>query len=113
MRPLEGEEWLKKEGLELQSLQQGPIPPSERSRCTSIGGRNRGGNCPLNGMNFAGHVNVAVVELSAASVTREQTMARSFVKFSTGTYYVLSIGRQWLEQGEVEIDDNIVFCVTA
>ncbi|KAF9608249.1 hypothetical protein IFM89_008534 [Coptis chinensis] len=26
----------------------------------------------------------------------------SFVKFSTGTYDVLSIGRQWLEQGEVE-----------
>ncbi|KAF9608938.1 hypothetical protein IFM89_012106 [Coptis chinensis] len=84
MRPLEGEEWLKKEGyLVLQSLQQGPIPPSRRSDCTFIGGRRRGGgNCPLNGMNFAGHLahapsafRSAMAEFGIATETRQQVLS--------------------------------------
>ena len=44
-RPLEGEQWLKKERLLLQSLQRAPVPPSGPSPCTNIPGRNQG-NCP-------------------------------------------------------------------
>ena len=44
-RPLEGEQWLKKESLLLQSLQRAPVPPSGPNPCTNIPRRNEG-ICP-------------------------------------------------------------------
>ncbi|XP_038718460.1 uncharacterized protein LOC120011428 [Tripterygium wilfordii] len=54
-RPLGGEEWFKKDGLLLQSLQRGPVTGSGPNPCTYIPGRGTG-TCTLNGMNVAGHV---------------------------------------------------------
>lgn len=54
MRPLEGEEWLKKQVL-TQSLQRGPVTPSGPNPCTHIPGRGSG-VCTLNDMNVAGSV---------------------------------------------------------
>ncbi|XWS08840.1 hypothetical protein CRYUN_Cryun40dG0034800 [Craigia yunnanensis] len=39
-------------GLVLQSLQKGPVPPSEESSCTNIPG-NGGSGCPLKEMHYA------------------------------------------------------------
>ncbi|KAL5792792.1 hypothetical protein ACOSP7_001386 [Xanthoceras sorbifolium] len=58
MRPLEGEQWMKKEDsgrLAVQSLQRGPVPPSGPNPCTHIPGQGSG-ICSLNGQNFAGRV---------------------------------------------------------
>nr|POE75860.1 hypothetical protein CFP56_05127 [Quercus suber] len=44
MRPLDGEQWLKKESLLLQSVQRGPVTGSGPNPCTYIPGRNKG-NC--------------------------------------------------------------------
>ena len=41
-RPLEGEEWLKKGRLVIQSVQRGPVTPSGSNPCTYIPGRNNG-----------------------------------------------------------------------
>ncbi|KAJ6854637.1 hypothetical protein NC651_039549 [Populus alba x Populus x berolinensis] len=75
-RPLEGEQWLKQNLGNIQSLERGPVPPSDGSSCTHTPGRGSG-HCPLGEMNFAGH-NVAhappafpdaIVNFAAASVT--------------------------------------------
>ncbi|KAJ6854639.1 hypothetical protein NC651_039551 [Populus alba x Populus x berolinensis] len=80
-RPLEGEQWLKQDLGNIQSLQRGPVPPSGGSPCTHTPGRGNGGHCPLGEMNFAGH-NVAhappafpdaIVNFAAASVTNNET----------------------------------------
>ena len=42
MRPLEGEQWLKKESLLLQSVQRGPVTGSGTNPCTNIPGRSKG-----------------------------------------------------------------------
>ncbi|XWS36394.1 hypothetical protein CRYUN_Cryun20dG0081800 [Craigia yunnanensis] len=55
MRPLDGEQWLAKDELVLQSLQRGPVPPSGHNPCTNILGRETG-VCKLCGMNIAGNV---------------------------------------------------------
>ncbi|KAJ4726835.1 Threonylcarbamoyl-AMP synthase [Melia azedarach] len=55
MRPLQGEQWVKKDGrVALQSLQRGPVP-SSGNPCTYIPGQGSG-SCTLNGMNIAGSV---------------------------------------------------------
>ncbi|XP_057961345.1 uncharacterized protein LOC131153207 [Malania oleifera] len=51
---VQGHEESKKGLMMLQSLQRGPVPPSGKSPCTYIPGRNSG-HCTLNGRNFAGH----------------------------------------------------------
>ncbi|KAL6989141.1 hypothetical protein U1Q18_014893 [Sarracenia purpurea var. burkii] len=57
MRPLGGEQWLKSEGLAIQSsLQRGPVPASKGGNpCTNIPGNGRG-RCTLaeTEMNFSG-----------------------------------------------------------
>ncbi|WRX08054.1 hypothetical protein QQP08_000541 [Theobroma cacao] len=55
MRPLDGELWLVKDKLVLQSLQQGPVQESGHNPCTNIPGR-ESGVCKLGGMNIAGNV---------------------------------------------------------
>ncbi|KAJ6854638.1 hypothetical protein NC651_039550 [Populus alba x Populus x berolinensis] len=78
-RPLEGEQWLKQDLGNIQSLERGPVPPSGGSSCTHTPGRGSG-HCPLGEMNFAGH-NVAhappafpdaIVNFAAASVTNNE-----------------------------------------
>lgn len=55
MRPLEGEQWLKKH-IFIQSLQRGPVPSSSSNPCTYIPGGKPRGRCTLaeNEINFAG-----------------------------------------------------------
>ncbi|XWS76292.1 hypothetical protein CRYUN_Cryun01aG0163200 [Craigia yunnanensis] len=55
MRPLDGEQWLAKDELVLQSLQRGPVTGSGHNPCTNIPGRETG-VCKLGGMNIAGNV---------------------------------------------------------
>ncbi|XWS46933.1 hypothetical protein CRYUN_Cryun14cG0110600 [Craigia yunnanensis] len=55
MRPLDGEHWLAKDELVLQSLQRGPVRWSSHNPCTNIPGRETG-VCKLGGMNIAGNV---------------------------------------------------------
>ncbi|KAJ6951457.1 hypothetical protein NC653_040779 [Populus alba x Populus x berolinensis] len=43
-RPLEGEQWLKQDLGNIQSLRRGPVPPSGGSSCTNIPGRGRSTN---------------------------------------------------------------------
>ncbi|XVF80925.1 hypothetical protein PTKIN_Ptkin15bG0114400 [Pterospermum kingtungense] len=52
MRPLDGEHWLVKDKLVLQSLPRGPVPPSGHNPCTNIPGRETG----ICSMNIAGNV---------------------------------------------------------
>uniref|UniRef100_A0A5B7BLJ4 Uncharacterized protein n=1 Tax=Davidia involucrata TaxID=16924 RepID=A0A5B7BLJ4_DAVIN len=54
-RILNGEEWWTKKGdnIVLQSLQKGPVTPSDPSGCTNIPGGG-GTSCPIKEMNFAG-----------------------------------------------------------
>ena len=40
-RPLEGEQWVKKESFLLQSVQRGPVTPSGPNPCTYIPGRSK------------------------------------------------------------------------
>ncbi|XVE72982.1 hypothetical protein DITRI_Ditri11bG0081500 [Diplodiscus trichospermus] len=55
MRPLDGEQWLAKDELVLQSLPKGPVKGSGHNPCTNIPGRETG-VCKLGGMNVAGNV---------------------------------------------------------
>ena len=73
-RPLEGEQWLKQNLGNIQSLQKGG------SQCTHIPGHGSG-PCPLGEMNFAGNIVAhappafpdAIVNFAAASVTNNET----------------------------------------
>jgi len=79
-RPLEGEQWLKQDLGNIQSLQRVPVPPSDGSSCNHIPGSGSG-HCPLGEMNFAGHIVAhappafpdAIVNFSTASVTNNET----------------------------------------
>ncbi|KAH8481051.1 hypothetical protein H0E87_031098 [Populus deltoides] len=79
-RPLEGEQWLKQNLGNIQSLRRGPVPSSGGSSCTHIPGHGSG-HCPLGEMNFAGHIVAhappafpdAIVNFSTASVTNNET----------------------------------------
>lgn len=56
IRVLCGDEvWKTKQGLVLESLQKGPVPPSGPSGCTYVA-KHKGPSCPLNEMHAAGHV---------------------------------------------------------
>ncbi|TYI13654.1 hypothetical protein ES332_A08G073100v1 [Gossypium tomentosum] len=63
MRPLDGEQWLAKHELLLQSLQKGPVTGTGHNPCTEIPGRETG-ICKLGGMNVAGNVMHAVPALT-------------------------------------------------
>ncbi|KAL2555731.1 uncharacterized protein Fot_00470 [Forsythia ovata] len=74
-RPLEGEQFLKK-NLVIQSLPRGPIPPSSGNPCTYIPGGKGRGRCTLaeSEGDFAGHVGVSpafreviIIHFAAAS----------------------------------------------
>ncbi|RWR80938.1 hypothetical protein CKAN_00959900 [Cinnamomum micranthum f. kanehirae] len=55
-RVLCGDEvWKTRQGLVLESLQRGPVPPSGRSGCTYVAGK-PGPSCLVNEMNVAGSV---------------------------------------------------------
>lgn len=75
-RPINGDEWLKKQHISLlESLPRGPVPPSTSSPCTYIPGGGGSGSC-LNGRNFAGvgtppAFPSAVVNFAAASENNE------------------------------------------
>ena len=79
-RPIEGEQWLKQNLGNIQSLQRGLVPPSRGSSCTHTPGRGSG-HCPLGEMNFAGPIVAhappafpdAIVKFAAASVTNNET----------------------------------------
>jgi hypothetical protein len=79
-RPLEGEQWLKQDHGNIQSLQRGSVPPPRGSQCTHIPDHGSG-HCPLGEMNFAGHIVAhappafpdAIVNVAAASVTNNET----------------------------------------
>ncbi|KAL9352969.1 hypothetical protein Peur_055649 [Populus x canadensis] len=55
MRPVHGEQWLKKHFPRIESLQRGPVTPSAGSPCThnTVGS----GHCTMNEMNFVGRAN--------------------------------------------------------
>ena len=59
-RTLEGKQWLKKDTTVtiFQSLQRGPVKPSQRNPCSTVPGRSKG-HCTLSEMNVAGHVALA------------------------------------------------------
>ncbi|KAJ4955238.1 hypothetical protein NE237_012021 [Protea cynaroides] len=70
-RALEGDQWLKKHDVVLQSLPKGNNPPSGPSGCTNVP-NNRGGSCPtISSKNFAGaghvHVEATTVNFRKAS----------------------------------------------
>lgn len=56
-RTLEGEKWLvkKKNILLLQSLQRGPVKPSQRNPCSTVPGRSKG-RCTLAEIHVVGHL---------------------------------------------------------
>ncbi|OMO95545.1 hypothetical protein COLO4_15804 [Corchorus olitorius] len=60
--------------LDLQSLQKGPVPPSEGSSCTNVPG-NGGPGCPLNEMHYAG----------GAALPRAGTFPSLTVQFGVAT----------------------------
>ncbi|KAJ6890509.1 hypothetical protein NC651_024113 [Populus alba x Populus x berolinensis] len=55
MRPVHGEQWLKKHFPRIESLQRGTVPPSAGSPCSHKPGGS--GHCPMNEMNFVGRAN--------------------------------------------------------
>lgn len=63
MRPLDGEQWLPKHELLLQSLQKGPVMETGHNPCTEIPGRETG-VCKLGCMNVAGNVMNALPALT-------------------------------------------------
>ncbi|XVF38376.1 hypothetical protein REPUB_Repub20aG0096200 [Reevesia pubescens] len=72
-RLLDEETKLVNKVLELQSLQKGPVPPSDRSSCTNIPG-NGGPGCPLKEMHYAG-----------GSLPRANAYPRLMVQFGVAT----------------------------
>ncbi|XVF66539.1 hypothetical protein PTKIN_Ptkin10aG0044700 [Pterospermum kingtungense] len=72
-RPLHEETKLVNQGLKLQSLQKGPVPPSEGSSCTNIPG-NGGPPCPLEEMHYA-----------AGALPRATAYPRLMVQFGVAT----------------------------
>ncbi|KAJ6725911.1 hypothetical protein OIU79_004133 [Salix purpurea] len=67
MRPLHGEQSLKKHFPLIESLQRGPVPPSEGSPCSHNPGGN--GTCKLDEMNFVGRANRQPPPAFPSSVT--------------------------------------------
>ncbi|KAJ6981565.1 hypothetical protein NC653_024839 [Populus alba x Populus x berolinensis] len=55
MRPVHGEQWLKKHFPRIESLQRGPVSPSAGSPCSHNPGGS--GHCTMNEMNFVGRAN--------------------------------------------------------
>ncbi|XWS53856.1 hypothetical protein CRYUN_Cryun10bG0036200 [Craigia yunnanensis] len=72
-RLLHEETKLVNKGLELQSLQKGPVPPSKGSSCTNIPG-NGGPGCPLKEMHYA-----------AGALPRATAYSRLMVQFGVAT----------------------------
>lgn len=54
-RTLDGEQWMHKNILVLQSLPRGPVKNSQKNPCSTVPGRGKG-RCALEEMNVAGHV---------------------------------------------------------
>ncbi|KAJ6911199.1 hypothetical protein NC652_021742 [Populus alba x Populus x berolinensis] len=72
MRPLHAEKLFKKHFLHIESLQQGPVPPSAGSTPTHIPTRPRAsGTCELNEMNFVGRANRQPPPAFPSSVTEQ------------------------------------------
>ncbi|XVF28669.1 hypothetical protein REPUB_Repub15cG0050000 [Reevesia pubescens] len=73
-RLLHEETKLVNKGLDLrQSLQKGPVPPSQGSSCTNIPG-NGGSGCPLKEMHYAG-----------GALARPSTYPRLMVQYGVAT----------------------------
>ncbi|KAJ6903607.1 hypothetical protein NC651_020938 [Populus alba x Populus x berolinensis] len=70
MRPLHAEKLFKKHFLHIESLQQGPVPPSAGSPGTHIPTRPSAAT-KLNGMNFAGRANRQPPPAFPSSVTEQ------------------------------------------
>ncbi|KAL1535734.1 transmembrane protein [Salvia divinorum] len=47
-------ETLKAKGIFINSLEKGPVPPSDHSSCTFIPGSSGGSGCPIKEIHFAG-----------------------------------------------------------
>ncbi|KAI5580330.1 hypothetical protein POPTR_008G163000v4 [Populus trichocarpa] len=69
MRPMHEEQLLKKHVPLIESLQRGPVPPSEPSPCTHIPGGS--GTCKLNEKNFVGRANRQPPPAFPSSVTEQ------------------------------------------
>jgi len=69
MRPLHGEQLLKKHFPLIESLQQGPVPPSKGSPGTHIPGGS--GTSKLNEMNFVGRANRQPPPAFPSSITEQ------------------------------------------
>ncbi|KAG5240646.1 hypothetical protein OIU76_014125 [Salix suchowensis] len=69
MRPLHGEQSLKKHFPLIESLQRGPVPPSAGSPCSHNPGGN--GTCKLDEMNFVGRANRQPPPAIPSSVTEQ------------------------------------------
>ncbi|XVE65895.1 hypothetical protein DITRI_Ditri08aG0036300 [Diplodiscus trichospermus] len=69
----EGSKLVNKGRLELQSLQKGPVPPSQGSSCSNIP-RNGGPACPLKGMHYA-----------ASALPRATAFPRLMAQFDVAT----------------------------